>query len=210
MLLYGHWWLWIPNPQHLCHNFVHDIDSDGIFHVKKLLMLTTKNTHLCHWSFVRGTHWPREDFHPELAIMRKPFPCHDVMVVWFEYSISWRRHQMETFSALLAICAGNSPVTGEFPAQRPVTRSFDIFFDLCLNKRLSKQSWGWWFETSSRSLWRQSNVINLLPGHLPPPRGEPTLALLTAGLWAPLATSGRSAPVGRIFKISTLVVFNLF
>ena len=37
---------------------------------------------------------------------------------------------MEIFSALLALCAGNSPVTGEFPAQRPVTRSFDIFFDL--------------------------------------------------------------------------------
>ena len=39
---------------------------------------------------------------------------------------SWWRHQMETFSALLAICAGNSPVSGEFPAQRPVTRSIDI------------------------------------------------------------------------------------
>ena len=36
---------------------------------------------------------------------------------------------METFSALLALCAGNSPVSGEFPAQRPVTRSFDVFFD---------------------------------------------------------------------------------
>ena len=46
---------------------------------------------------------------------------------------------METFSALLALCAGNSPVTGEFPLQRPVTRSFDVFFDLCLNKWLSKQ-----------------------------------------------------------------------
>ena len=45
---------------------------------------------------------------------------------------------MEAFSALLAICAGNSPVTGEFPAQRPVTRSFDVYFDLRLNKRLSK------------------------------------------------------------------------
>ena len=43
---------------------------------------------------------------------------------------SWWRHQMETFSALLTICAGNSPVTGEFPAQRPVTRNFDVFFDL--------------------------------------------------------------------------------
>ena len=43
---------------------------------------------------------------------------------------------MEAFSALLAICAGNSPVPGEFHTQRPVTRSFDVFFDLRLNKRL--------------------------------------------------------------------------
>ena len=69
----------------------------------------------------------------------------------------WWRHQMKTFSALLAICAGNSPVPGEFPAQRPVTRGFDVFSDLRLNKRLSKQSWGWWLETLSCSLWRQSN-----------------------------------------------------
>ena len=62
------------------------------------------------------------------------------------------------FSTLLAICAGNSQVTGELPAQRPVTRSFGVFFDLRLNKRLSKQSWGWWFETLSRPLWRHSNV----------------------------------------------------
>ena len=41
---------------------------------------------------------------------------------------SWWRHQMETFSKLLALCAGNSLVTGEFPTQRPVTRSFDVFF----------------------------------------------------------------------------------
>ena len=47
---------------------------------------------------------------------------------------------------------------GEFPAQRPVTRSFDVFFDLHLNERLSKQPWGWWFETLSFSLWRQCNV----------------------------------------------------
>ena len=47
---------------------------------------------------------------------------------------------------------------GEFPAQRPVTLSFDVFFDLRLNKRLSKQPWGWWFETLSWSLWRHRNV----------------------------------------------------
>ena len=46
---------------------------------------------------------------------------------------------METFFALVAFCAGNSPVVGEFPSQTPVTRSFDIFFDLHPNKRLSKQ-----------------------------------------------------------------------
>ena len=50
-----------------------------------------------------------------------------------------------------------SPVTGEFHAQRPVTRSFDVFFDLRLNKWLSKQSWGRWFETLSRPLWRHCN-----------------------------------------------------
>ena len=67
---------------------------------------------------------------------------------------TWCRRQMETFSALLAICAGNSPVTGEFPAQRPATRSFDVFFDRRMDKQLSKQSWGWWFDTPSGSLWR--------------------------------------------------------
>ena len=67
------------------------------------------------------------------------------------------RHQIETFSALLAICAGNSPVFGEFSRQRPVTRSFDVFFDLRLNKRLRKQSWGWWFETLLRPLGRHCN-----------------------------------------------------
>ena len=65
---------------------------------------------------------------------------------------------METFSALLAIGAGNSAVPGKFPTQRPVTRSFDVFFDVRRNKQLSKQSWGWWFETLSPSLWRHRNV----------------------------------------------------
>ena len=62
-------------------------------------------------------------------------------------------------SALLVHSAGHSPVTGEFLAQRPVTWCFDVFFDLCLNKWLSKQSWGWWFETPSRSLWRNCNDV---------------------------------------------------
>ena len=69
-------------------------------------------------------------------------------------SVTWWRHQMKTFFALLALCVGNSLVTGEFPAQRPVTWSFDILLDLHLNKQLSKQSWGWWFQTPLCPLWR--------------------------------------------------------
>ena len=85
----------------------------------------------------------------------KPRHC---IIAWHTgVDCPWWRHQMETFSALLAICAGNSPVPGEFPTQRPVTRSFDVFFDLRMNKRLSKQWWGWRFETPSRPLWRHCN-----------------------------------------------------
>ena len=51
---------------------------------------------------------------------------------------------------------------GEFPAQRPVTWNFDVFFSLHPNKRLSKPPWGWWFETPSWSLWRQCNVAAIL------------------------------------------------
>ena len=66
---------------------------------------------------------------------------------------------METFSTLLALCAGNSPVSSEFPTQRPVTRNFNVFFDLLLNKRLSKQSWGWWFETLSSPLAHYDAIV---------------------------------------------------
>ena len=68
---------------------------------------------------------------------------------------------METFPPLLAICMGISPVAGEFPAQRPVTRSFDVWFDLRLTKRLRKQLWGWWFEAPVRPLWRHYNGANI-------------------------------------------------
>ena len=76
----------------------------------------------------------------------------------FLCTISWWCHHMETLSTLLAFCVGNSPVTVEFPAQRPVTRSFDVFFDLCLNKQWHKQWRCFLFETPSCSLWRHCNV----------------------------------------------------
>ena len=75
-----------------------------------------------HSFIASGSHWH------DLTIL------HDDVIKW--------RH----FSALLALCAGNSLVIVEFPAQRPVTGSFDVFFHLRLNKWLSKQSWGWWWD----------------------------------------------------------------
>ena len=53
----------------------------------------------------------------------------------------------------------NAEETKSYIAQRPVTSSFCVFFDLRLNKWLNKQSWGWWFETPSCSLWRHCNVL---------------------------------------------------
>ena len=74
----------------------------------------------------------------------------------------WWHHQMETFSTLLALYQGNPPVTGGFPSQRPVMQSFDVSFDVRLNKRLSKPWRCWRFEMPWCSLWRQRNAILLL------------------------------------------------
>ena len=73
----------------------------------------------------------------------------------------WNDHMMTSSNRNIFSVTG--PLCGEFtshlwiPAQRPVTRSFDVFFDLCLNKRLIKQSWHRWFETPSGSLLRRCN-----------------------------------------------------
>ena len=63
---------------------------------------------------------------------------HDDVIKWEQFPCYWTSVR----------------VPGEFPAQRPVARSFDVLFDLRLNKRLSKQSWGWWFQTLSCPSWR--------------------------------------------------------
>ena len=100
-------------------------------------------------------------------ILRKLYLICEVVRPWIKRKVSyindtWRAlqvHQMETFSALLVLCAGNSPVIGEFPAQRTSNAKFDVFFDLRLNRRLSKQLRGWRFETPSGSLWRHRNAL---------------------------------------------------
>ena len=93
---------------------------------------------------------------------------YDVGMTWIHIP-SWWRHQMEIFYKLMPICAVDPPVTSDFPAQRPVTRSFDVFFDLRLNKRSSIQSGGWWLEILSRTLWRHCNGMIMVG----PLRGKP-------------------------------------
>ena len=81
---------------------------------------------------------------------------HFARMIWnYNEQGTWWRHQMEIFFRVTGPLCGE--FTGEFPSQRPVMQSFGVLFDLCLNKRLSKQSWSWWFEAPSRSLWRHFN-----------------------------------------------------
>ena len=84
-----------------------------------------------------------------------PLMCIDINITTLPVYMITSSHG-KIFRVTSHLC-GKSPVTGEFHAQRPVTRSFDVFFDLRLNKRLIKQSWGWWFETPLRSLWCHCN-----------------------------------------------------
>ena len=77
---------------------------------------------------VLGTPSPIPCLSPSLSLSPRTSPYQ---------RISWWRHQLETFSASLALCERNPPVTGGISTQRPVTRSFNIFFDVRLNKPLS-------------------------------------------------------------------------
>ena len=115
-----------------------------------------KNQSSASLAFVSGTH--RDNYHVDLRQY--------VGIISFPIIFSTQRwHGMMTssngniFRVTGPLC-GEFTGPGEFPTQRPVTRNFDVFFDL----RLSKQPWGWWFETLSWSLWRQcKGVIEILP-----------------------------------------------
>ena len=118
---------------------------DGLFN--SLFRLTSKKHQrspllvLCG----KGIHrWPVDSPHKG-PVMQKTFPF---MMTSSNGNI---------FRVTGPLC-GEFTGPGEFPTQRPVTRSFDVFFDLRPNKRLSKQWRGWWFETLSRPFWRHRNV----------------------------------------------------
>ena len=96
------------------------------------------------------------------AISQRPFGLNDIRL-WSPQthltSLMMTSSSGNIFRVTGHLC-GEFTGPGDFPTQRPVTRSFDVFFDLRLNKRLSKQSWGWWFDTQSLPLWRQCNGID--------------------------------------------------
>ena len=141
-------------------------------------------------AFVRVIHrWPVNYLH-KWPVTRKMFPFDDV-IMRYNSSQVFLVHPLWWYGLIQSICNSShtqimmtssnanifhvtghlcrdSPITSEFPAQRPATRSFPVFFDLHLNKRLCKQWWGWWFEMPSCQLIRHCNdckdfeLINLL------------------------------------------------
>ena len=137
----------------------------GLYHQLLLCLIYSHFSRLLYWNGDKVTlnhmgkiaiYWPQQN--TTKWVLRA---CLLGCTIRGKINPSWWRHQMETFSALLALSAGNSPVPGEFPSYGPVTRSFDVFFDLLLNKRLSTHSRRRWFETSLRSLWRHCNVLHI-------------------------------------------------
>ena len=80
-----------------------------------------------------------------------------VSIVFSKYSLIMMTSSNGNIFRVTGPLCGEFTGPGEFPTQRPVTRNYDVFFDLRLNKRLSKQPRGWWFDTPSWSLGRQCN-----------------------------------------------------
>ena len=100
--------------------------------------------------------------------------------------------------------------TGEFSALRPVTRSFDVFFGLRLNKRLSKQSWGWWFETPSRPVWRHCNENSDYNCSKPTGKNCAYLMLMCLSLCHSLCTCGPETKVkGTCYKTSIPRIYTI-
>ena len=138
-----------------------DLPADAIKIANAITVIPINTTEI-NW-YIAGDHVAKNEKNKNQNIT-----ADYLLSAWFvitqryssRWPISWWCHQMETFSALLALCEENSPVPVDSP-QRPVTRSFDVFFDLRLNKWLSKQSRRRWFETPSCPLWRHCHVIQL-------------------------------------------------
>ena len=136
------WWIWINTSYEFIMN-------DCITTTKQS---TTKPCHIS-WDvlYIYEASW-------EITLIAKRFPGAGQFKVLQHYVILYMRTSSNgnIFRVTGPLC-GEFTGPGEFPTQRPVTQSFDVFFDLRLNKRLGKQPSGWWFEPPSCSLWRHRN-----------------------------------------------------
>ena len=137
-----------------------------------------------HWSAIRGRTRQKYDsclamgwlYEHSMATMSYAIWSAIIDYVIWLAKMWWLCNHRRVCCCLLMMTSSNGnifrvtgPLCGEsFPSQRPLTWSFDVFLDLCLNKRLSKQWWGSWFETPSCSLWCHCNVLGfsyLSTGH---------------------------------------------
>ena len=117
-----------------------------LFHLRVLLYIVVGRFIFVSFESAPPLIYPIFDLFDAMFIRHYRF----VKSSFLSYSNMCSYHTMMTssngniFRITRPLC-GEFTCPGEFPAQRPVTRSFDVFFDLRLNKRLSKQSWDWWF-----------------------------------------------------------------
>ena len=155
--------LYTQNFAFLNDVFLYDMVQKYTVHMKTILRVSYLSTWqcMCKVTFAHTERWNSHATHVNLLY----YTCMSRMYcIWMSNVnpvagvsrtyVWWWRHQTETLSAWLALCAGKFTGHRCIPSQSPVTRRFDVFFYLHLNKRLSKQLWGWWFELLSCSLWR--------------------------------------------------------
>ena len=145
--------------------FRHTFQTAQFEQSKTVEQILTRGNIMLHWNGHFYYFWcnqlgkfQQNDISVQCKIDGKRLFSSRMASCWKSLSLSWWRHQLGTFSVSLALCAGNSSNTGEFPSQMPVARSCDVLFDLRQNIRYSKQSRYRWFETLSRSLWCHCNV----------------------------------------------------
>ena len=149
--------------------------SCSSFSVKELDVIVHKKNfslynHIKFWPFCTPHHYLTWWLRWELGILTRPYCCSTSLanlntmgkqitwIVW-EMMQTWWHHQMEPFSMLLAIVQGIhwSPVNSLHKGQWCRALMFPLISSWIMNKQLSKQSWGWWFETPSCSLWHHCN-----------------------------------------------------
>ena len=146
----------------LCH-FITDVYSLSLI-MKEWTALTFKvvpNMWVSQYTWIMGGAGPISDtvdYHIVVGADHLKKYCDQTQWTYMYSSMIWKSKSMMT-SSNGSIFHVIGPLCGDFPSKRPVTRSSHVFFGLRLNKRLSKQWWGWWCEMPSRSSWRHRDAL---------------------------------------------------